>query len=220
PVSVSNDLFFLHNYMDFIGFRGGIMKKIFIIILSLIFLAGCGGVDLNKESSDRPVDEIKETTTEEVSDSEEKIGNPTLEKMKKYTKDVVKDYTQDYTLPLDSIHYTYKDTSHIHELEHKSAQGSTAKAKNGVITDRKYMRLTEGGKPLTEKILKDMDKIFDRAIVDFEKKYPGEDDLHFLSWSLYQNEEEKYVFHGLFASKQEHIWDIYYNVETDIGLKE
>ena len=178
----------------------------------------CG---FRKKFNNRPVDEITEpTSTEEVGESREKIGNPTLDKMKKYNQEVVKSFTQDYTLPLDLINYRYKDNIHIHELEHRSEQGSVATAKNGRITDQKFLRLSGNKEPLTEAILKDMDKIFDRAIVDFEKKYPGEEDLHFLSWSLYQDEDGKYIFHGLFASKQDHVWDIYYNVETDIGLKE
>lgn len=184
------------------------MKKFFVFIMGLFLLVGCKSVDVNVEST-------QAVQTPVVSEE-----NNIMDKMEEYSNSVVKDFTQDYELPLDSISYSYDSDNDEHKfkLEHNSENGVSANYTNDRFDKSHTKRISSKSKPITEEILKNMDKIFQRALEDFNKKYEAQDNIHFRHWTLYE-ENGKYMFNGIMESDVEHPWDIYYNVEEDIGIK-
>lgn len=184
------------------------MKKFFVFIMSIFLLVGCKGVDVN-------VDPTQAALTPAVSKE-----NIIMDKMEEYSNAVIKDFTQDYGLPLDSINYSYdgENDKHNFELLSNSENGVRAKYTNDSQDESHTRRISSKGEPIPKEILKNMDKIYDRALEDYNKKYENQENIHFKHWRLYE-ENGKYVFSGIIETDQEHPWDIYYNVEKDLGIK-
>lgn len=147
------------------------MKKFFVFIFSLFILVGCKGVDVN-------VDPTQALLTPAISE-EKNI----MQIMEEYSSSVIKDFTQDYDLPLDSINYSYdsENDRHVFDLERSSENGVKAHYINDKLDKSNTQRVSKG-EPISEEILKNMDKIYDRALEDFNKKYEGQKNIHFRYW--------------------------------------
>ncbi len=184
------------------------MKKFFVSMMILALLTGCSGVNINNNS------------TEVISKAVESEEKNTMNNMKDFTNSVVKDFTQDYSLPLDSIIYSYNEENDKHDfkLKHDSQNGVESHYINDKFDKSKTIRVSSKGEAIPEEILKNMDKIFDRAFEDFNKKFNQQKNIHFKHWNLH-DDNGKYIFNGIVISDEEHSWDIYYNVEKDIGIK-
>ncbi|MDO5017734.1 MAG: hypothetical protein Q4E02_00365 [Lagierella massiliensis] len=194
------------------------MKKFLFLILSLILFTSCNQKNLNIEGSNQ----FKPQDLSDLNQDEQKdYSYPTIIEMNDYLNTAVKTFTLEYTLSLDSIKYSYNEDNqdHIMDLEHKSENGKSSHFVNGKEVYGKTLRISPNQAPLTKEILNNMDKIFEQSIKDFEKRYPNEKNLRFKYWSLSQSDNEKYIFRGLLRCDSDKVWDIYYNVETDIGLK-
>lgn len=184
------------------------MKKLFVFIMSIFLLVGCKGINVN-------VDETQAPLTPAVSKE-----NNIMDKMEEYSKAVIKDFTKDYEQPLNSINYSYdvENDEHNFELENHFENGMWSRYINDKLDETKPKSIDTENEPIPEEILKNMDKIYKRALEDFNKKYENQKNIHFRYWSLYED-NGKYMFNGIIESDKNHPWDIYYNVERDIGIK-